>query len=665
MSVKRITPGQRFSRSNPCPRCGGHKDLPQGRGERCYGWIDDDGKFVHCTREEYADGAKYEAESETFLHVRNPDGMTYRPWTPQPPTQLRPLPPRIRGAAPQTDPPEAKTHARKEGTMFFYYGPNQRIERVDKRDEHGNWKKECFSQHRANGTWSSGDGPGRTERIYRRDRLTERPSAPVYLLEGEPKTDRAQDLIGEHAVAISWRGGCGQLQKSLSAIVEIARGRDVILMADSDRKGRDAMQTIAAAIHGIAHSVRILDLYGDESGRDIEDWIEEGHTADELRALIANLVEYVPPAMDSEPPVRRFRAYTATEMKARQPVSFLVEDLIPAGGFGTMIGKPGALKTFAGIDIGLSVATGATWHGRETKQGSVLYISAEGAAGFGQRISAWEKARSREAPDTFRVITDAPQLLRPDEVEEIIATALDDPPVIVILDTVARTMGGDENSTKDMSDYVNAVGRIQRETGAAVLGIHHMGWNAERGRGSSALFAGVDVEITITRDDRDGPMTLAVTKAKEFAEPMPLTLVPRVIDLDGRASSLVLEREAMGFTELTGTMKKIGLILLDTFGVEGATTSKWEEVCVNGEGIARPAFYRARKDLVEGGFVQSSGEKRGALFTVTDEFRIKVSEGLRKVSDTDVRKVSRYQSYLRTDTLIPTPDSEDEEEVEI
>jgi hypothetical protein len=46
----------RFSRTQPCPVCSGHPELPQGRGTRCWGFFSDDGEYAHCVRAEHANG---------------------------------------------------------------------------------------------------------------------------------------------------------------------------------------------------------------------------------------------------------------------------------------------------------------------------------------------------------------------------------------------------------------------------------------------------------------------------------------------------------------------------------------------------------------------------------------------------------------------------------
>lgn len=51
-----ISGRQRFTAEHPCPVCGGHKELPQGQGERCKGYISNDRRWAWCSREEYANG---------------------------------------------------------------------------------------------------------------------------------------------------------------------------------------------------------------------------------------------------------------------------------------------------------------------------------------------------------------------------------------------------------------------------------------------------------------------------------------------------------------------------------------------------------------------------------------------------------------------------------
>ncbi|MBV8235738.1 MAG: DUF3987 domain-containing protein, partial [Acidimicrobiia bacterium] len=66
--MTKVTPDRRFKRSRPCPVCGGGDDDKRGRGVRCAGYFSDDGKYIHCTREEYAGDIPISAGSRTYAH---------------------------------------------------------------------------------------------------------------------------------------------------------------------------------------------------------------------------------------------------------------------------------------------------------------------------------------------------------------------------------------------------------------------------------------------------------------------------------------------------------------------------------------------------------------------------------------------------------------------
>ena len=59
---------QRFTARDPCPICQGHKDLPTGQGERCFGFLSSDCDYAHCTREQYAGGLPQDPDSQTYAH---------------------------------------------------------------------------------------------------------------------------------------------------------------------------------------------------------------------------------------------------------------------------------------------------------------------------------------------------------------------------------------------------------------------------------------------------------------------------------------------------------------------------------------------------------------------------------------------------------------------
>ena len=96
--------------------------------------------------------------------------------------------------------------------------------------------------------------------------------------------------------------------------------------------------------------------------------------------------------------------------------------------------------------------------------------------------------------------------------------ALEKPPVLIVIDTLARHHTGDENSASEMSSFISNLDRLSEEFKATVLIVHHAGKDPSRGaRGSSAFRAALDHEIRVTKPET-GITNLTCEKAKD-AEP--------------------------------------------------------------------------------------------------------------------------------------------------
>jgi excisionase family DNA binding protein len=63
-----VTSTRRFTEANPCPVCGSNKDLPQGKGVRCWGFLSADGLWAHCTRTDFAGGLTMKPGADTYAH---------------------------------------------------------------------------------------------------------------------------------------------------------------------------------------------------------------------------------------------------------------------------------------------------------------------------------------------------------------------------------------------------------------------------------------------------------------------------------------------------------------------------------------------------------------------------------------------------------------------
>lgn len=163
-------------------------------------------------------------------------------------------------------------------------------------DEHGEtkfrvirWLKpdntKSFSQERANGAgWVKGRGAmnGVTLLPYH---LTEVLSAVgnqvILIVEGEKDVDNLRKL---GFTATCNPGGAGKWPAHFD---QYFRGADVVVLADNDQAGRDHAQLVASSLDGFANTICLLNMpMGTPEKGDISWWIEQGTTADQIRAML-------------------------------------------------------------------------------------------------------------------------------------------------------------------------------------------------------------------------------------------------------------------------------------------------------------------------------------------------------------------------------------------
>jgi hypothetical protein len=199
-------------------------------------------------------------------------------------------------------------------------------------------------------------------------------------------------------------------------------------------------------------------------------------------------------------------------------VPWLIKHVMPAESIGMLYGGSGTFKSFIAIDAALHIAHGLPWLGRRTKQGPVLYIAAEGGAGLWPRIVAWHRARRLQWADTpFHVVPAAVDLTtdawRVVEAAQTRGVA----PMLVVVDTLSQTYGGEENSANEVAAYFRELGsRFRALWGCAVLILHHSGHSAtERPRGSSAMRANLDFMFGVFRDENEMLATVTCAKQKD------------------------------------------------------------------------------------------------------------------------------------------------------
>jgi|GEM_PF-3052616 len=244
----------------------------------------------------------------------------------------------------------------------------------------------------------------------------------------------------------------------------------------------------------------------------------------------------------------RMRLLTVDEVLASDSQEFVLQGVLPVGGLGVVYGKSGTGKTFLAIDMGLAIATGGEWNGRSTKHGAVTYIAGEGEGGLGKRLrAAFTDSDRMPAKDKFRVLGGPLKLLDKAQCREFSTRVRQDleAPALIIVDTLSRCFSGkDENNAGDMSSLVEACSLLTRETGAAVLLIHHTTKTGETERGSSALRGAADLMLEVKGTSESGlKLRFDKVKDEEAPEPVNFALEPVVTgDADGQKQTSCVVR---------------------------------------------------------------------------------------------------------------------------
>jgi hypothetical protein len=215
----------------------------------------------------------------------------------------------------------------------------------------------------------------------------------------------------------------------------------------------------------------------------------------------------------------RFEGFWPDEFEDRPDLEFWDDDNTlpknPDGAIGLLSAGYGHHKT----TIALMRALDAVERGAR-----VLYAAGEGSHGLGkQRIPIHCRARGIAPKDLrgkFKIVPAVPLFASPSDVAAFIEAHREFDPDIVVIDTLATAIAGQDENSAQASAFLTdngPAGQIKRAFKALVLLPAHLGKDKDRGtRGHSGFGGNVDFEVVQEADDsgaikqhvkkmRDGP----------------------------------------------------------------------------------------------------------------------------------------------------------------
>lgn len=206
----------------------------------------------------------------------------------------------------------------------------------------------------------------------------------------------------------------------------------------------------------------------------------------------------------------RYKILGRNRLKDLQPPSYLIPRILPEQGLVTLVAEPSSKKSFLAVHMASCVATGTPFFDIPTTKGNIVYIAAEGQFGMRKRISAWEVEQGLSiADEAFGIIAEPLQINDGEKLRALMASLLEHAEQVggislVVIDTLNRTLMGDENAPRDMTTFVAGCSEIINQLGCAVLLLHHPSKNGNGGaRGHSALMGAADIGLKIENGRQD------------------------------------------------------------------------------------------------------------------------------------------------------------------
>jgi AraC-like DNA-binding protein len=218
----------------------------------------------------------------------------------------------------------------------------------------------------------------------------------------------------------------------------------------------------------------------------------------------------------------------------REQDRWLIEGLWGRSAIGLIGGAPKCCKTWMGLDLAISVASGTAALGHFAVHATgpaLIYLAEDGLPQVRARIESLCRHRGLALAGLDLHVITAP-VLRLDLAcdQQRLARTLDQlRPILVLLDPLVRMHRLDENSAAEISGLLGYIRDLQRTYDVAVVLVHHASkkQRSQPGqalRGSSDLHAIGDSNLYLARTGEHIVLTIE-HRAASSPDPMPIELV--------------------------------------------------------------------------------------------------------------------------------------------
>ncbi len=227
---------------------------------------------------------------------------------------------------------------------------------------------------------------------------------------------------------------------------------------------------------------------------------------------------------------------------------WLITSIWGRSAVGIVGGQPKSMKSWYGLEMAVSVATGTPCLGRfpvENPGPTLVYLAEDALPNVRDRIDGLCRRRNRRIDDLDLYVITEPVLRLDDEScrERLERTVDRFAPRLLLLDPLIRLHRLSENDSQEISGLLGHLRELQRRHDVSVVLVHHASKRPRANpgqslRGSSDLHAWTDTTALLTRkEDR-----VLLTLEHRFA-PAPAKLVLGLVTGDG-GTGLAIQEDA-------------------------------------------------------------------------------------------------------------------------
>lgn len=273
-------------------------------------------------------------------------------------------------------------------------------------------------------------------------------------------------------------------------------GKAVSVFPDNDEVGRAHASRVAESVAKVAHLVKVVPLEVPEKG-DVYDYLEEHPLEDLLEAV------KLAPQFRIQQEMKKHLFVSAEDFMGRRSahsIDWAVEGVVQRGGNGMILALPGAGKSYAALDLSISLACGLPFLGINVPNKlRVAYMAREDHPELTRwRLRhLWLGKGATGSLDNLYLNTkeDMPQFaLDNDEYMIPVMEELDlFRPDFIFIDVLKVVHGCEENDNTAMNKVMQQVTNMTTRLNCSACVVHHQGYAGrggslkQRSRGASAI----------------------------------------------------------------------------------------------------------------------------------------------------------------------------------